>query len=55
MTKDKVNMELSEHEKKVVIAYRKARSDFKHSINILLDLEDRRPQLKVIKGTNNEP
>lgn len=46
-------MELSEYEKQVIIAYRKAPSDFKYSINILLGLEDRRPQLRVVKGDNN--
>ena len=46
-------MELSEHEKQVVIAYRKAPSDLKYSINKLLDLEKRCPKLRVVKGNNN--
>ena len=54
MMKDRVTMEISEHEKQVIIEYRKAPSDFKYSINILLGIEDRRPQLKVIKGTNDK-
>lgn len=53
MMNDRVTMELSEHEKQVIIEYRKARSEFKHSINILLGLDYPQPYLEVIKAKND--
>ena len=49
---DRVIMNLSEREKRFIIAYRKARSDVQYSINVLLGVEERRPQLQIVKDNN---
>ena len=48
---DRVNMELSEHEKKFIIKYRKASSNFKLAVDRILGVEEPRPQLRIVKDS----
>lgn len=55
-TPNRIKMPITEKEKQVIIAYRKASSNFKHSICVLLDLEppgepqpEPQPRITLIK------
>lgn len=51
---NRVNMELTAHEKRFIVAYRKAQSGCKVAVEKILGLEVPCPQLRVLEPTTRK-